>query len=281
VVFVLFPQKFCMRSVTPLDSKPQTLFFTFVLTCLIILSMKTPSKKNPYNLTKSQEQEASRYFGKHVSPEKAFVLLVFSLLTCAMPMLLGLRLWEQIPAIVETGLIGPGGKDDSLSRAVLVFAVPGLMCVLNLICHVQLWLHQKAGRIPPSQIRVTGRWSIPVISVLLCSFWICRAAGATADLSFFLPCLFALLLILLGSHFFDCKRESRLAFHLKRIEHWETPWRKTHRLAGICWMLAGLQLLVFYFLQGTLPWYSFVLAVLLLLSEFPAAAYFSKQSDSE
>jgi hypothetical protein len=56
----------------------------------------------------------------------------------------------------------------------------------------------------------------------------------------------------------------------------ETPWQKTHRLAGVCWMLAGLQLLVFYFLLGTLPWYSFVLAVLLLLSEFPAAKSFSK-----
>ena len=243
--------------------------------------MKSLSNKSTYNLTKSQELEASRYFGKHVSPEKASVLLVFTLLTCAVPMLLGLRLRSRIPSVVETGLIGPGGKDDSLSREVLIFGIPGLMCVLNLICHAQLWLHQKAGRIPPTPIRLLGRWSIPVISVLLCSFWIMRAAGEAVDPVFFLPCILALLLLLMGSHFFDCKRESRLAFHLNRIEHWETPWRKTHRLAGICWMLAGLQLLVFYFCLGALPWYSFVLAVLLLVSEFPAAEYFSKQSNSE
>jgi uncharacterized membrane protein len=151
------------------------------------------------------------------------------------------------------------------------------MCVLTLISHGQLWLHQKTERLPPTPIRITGRWSIPVISVLLCSFWLRRAAGEATEFSSFLPCLLALLLILLGAHFFDCPRDSQFAFRFPSILHWETPWRKTHRLAGVCWMLAGLQLLVFTFVLGTLPWYSFVLALFLLLSEFPAAAYYAKQ----
>jgi len=237
--------------------------------------MELRTKKNRYGLSRSQEKEVSAYLGKHVSPQKAAVLLAFTLLTCASPMLLGLRLWDRIPAMVESGLRKMDGTDDSMPRAVLVFAVPGLLCVLDLICHVQLWVHQKAERLPPPQIRVTGRWGIPVISVLLCSFLFGRAAGMETDAAFFLPCAPALLLLLLGSHFYDCKQESRIAFHFKSIEHWETPWRKTHRLAGVCWMLAGLQLLVFWFALGSLPWYSFVLLILLVLSEFPAARVFA------
>ena len=240
--------------------------------------MNDQAQNSSYGLTREQEREATRYFGRHVTPAKALVSLCFALLTAASPMLLGLHLWKQIPEIVETGLTTVGGEDDSLPRAVLVFGLPGLMCVLTLICHGQLWLHQKTGRLPPAPIRITGRWSIPVISVLLCSFWHRRAAGLQAELSFFLPCLLALLLILLGAHFFDCPRDSQIAFRFPSILHWETPWRETHRLAGVCWMLAGLQLLVFYFVLGTLPWYSFVLAVLLLLSEFPAARYYSRKS---
>ncbi|MBR4472767.1 MAG: SdpI family protein [Oscillospiraceae bacterium] len=238
--------------------------------------MKTMFSKNSNPLPPELERAASERFGKHVSPQKALVTLIFSLLTAASPMLLGLRLWDRIPSLVETGLIGPGGTDDSMPRAVLVFGVPGLFCVLNAICHGQLWLHQKASRVPPSSVRLLGRWSIPVISVLLSSFWIALAAGEHPDLSFYLPCALALLLILLGAHFFDCSRESKLAFHLSRIEHWEGPWRKTHRLAGVCWMLAGLQILMFWFLFGSLPWYSMVFVLLLTLSEFPAAMYFSK-----
>ena len=240
--------------------------------------MNDQAQKSSYGLTREQEREATRYFGRHVTPAKALVSLCFALLTAASPMLLGLHLWKQIPEIVETGLTTVGGEDDSLPRAVLVFGLPGLMCVLTLICHGQLWLHQKTGRLPPAPIRITGRWSIPVISVLLCSFWHRLAAGLQVELSFFLPCLLALLLILLGAHFFDCPRDSQIAFRFPSILHWETPWRETHRLAGVCWMLAGLQLLVFYFVLGTLPWYSFVLAVLLLLSEFPAARYYSRKS---
>ena len=240
--------------------------------------MDDQAQKSSYGLTREQEREATRYFGRHITPVKALVSLCFALLTAASPMLLGLHLWKQIPEIVETGLTTVGGEDDSLPRAVLVFGLPGLMCVLTLICHGQLWLHQKTERLPPAPIRITGRWSIPVISVLLCSFWHRRAAGLQAELSFFLPCLLALLLILLGAHFFDCPRDSQIAFRFPSILHWETPWRETHRLAGVCWMLAGLQLLVFYFVLGMLPWYSFVLAVLLLLSEFPAARYYSRKS---
>ena len=251
--------------------------FTFLVNQLIIFRMNDLIQKSSNKLTREQEREASRYFGRHVTPAKALVSLCFALLTAASPMLLGLHLWEQIPEIVETGLTTVGGEDDSLPRAVLVFGLPGLMCVLTLISHGQLWLHQKTERLPPTPIRITGRWSIPVISVLLCSFWLARAAGEATEFSSFLPCLLALLLILLGAHFFDCPRDSQIAFRFPSILHWETPWRKTHRLAGVCWMLAGLQLLLFYFVLGTLPWYSFVLAVLLLLSEFPAAAYYAKQ----
>lgn len=250
--------------------------FTFRANRLIIFRMNDQAQKSSYGLTREQEREATRYFGRHVTPAKALVSLCFALLTAASPMLLGLHLWAQIPEIVETGLTTVGGEDDSLPRAVLVFGLPGLMCVLTLICHGQLWLHQKTGRLPPAPIRITGRWSIPVISVLLCSFWHRRAAGLPTELSFFLPCLLALLLILLGAHFFDCPRDSQFAFRFPSILHWETPWRKTHRLAGVCWMLAGLQLLVFTFVLGTLPWYSFVLALFLLLSEFPAARYYSR-----
>ncbi len=238
--------------------------------------METNKRKSSYGLTRSQERAASRYFGKHVSPDKALLTLIASLLACAVPMLLGLRLWSQIPEIVETGLIGPGGEDDSLPRAVLVFGIPGLMCVLNLICHVQLWLHQKAQRVPPTPIRLLGRWTIPVLSVLLSGFWIMRAAHADVSFFFYLPCILAFLLILSGAHFFDCSRGSRMAFHLKHIEYKDQAWRKTHQTAGFFWMLAGLQLLIVWFGMGTMSPYSALITGMMLLLPLPLSHFFAK-----
>jgi hypothetical protein len=90
-------------------------------------------------MTRKQEKDASKFFGKHISKEKTIYLLIVTLIACAMPMLVGLRLWDRIPEIVETGLIGTNGQDDSMPRGVLVYGIPGLMCVLNLICHGQLY----------------------------------------------------------------------------------------------------------------------------------------------
>ena len=149
------------------------------------------------------------------------------------------------------------------------------MCILTLICHGQLWLHQKTARIPPGPVRFFGRWVLPVLSVLLNGFWMLRAAGEGPSAVFYLPCLLGLLLLLLGAHFFDCGRESKAAFHLKCIEYKEAAWRKTHRAAALAWMAAGLLLLALQLGLGRLPFLSAVPLLLLLLAPLPAAYVFA------
>ncbi len=239
--------------------------------------MDQKKRKTSYGMTREQERAASRHFGQHVSAPKAVCALVFSLLCCAAPMLLGLRLWEAIPPVVQTGLISTEGTDDSMSRAVLVFGVPGLFCLLDFVCHAQLWLNQKAERIPPMPVRLFGRWVLPVLSVLLCSFWLLRAAGEPVGLPFFLPCLLALLLLLIGVHFFDCPRGDTIAFPFKRIRYREDAWQKTHRAASVTWMAAGLLLLAVYFLAGHLPVWTAVVVLPLLLTPPPASLYFTRK----
>ena len=73
--------------------------------------MDTKRKKSAYAMTREQERAASRVFGRHVSPAKALSSLIAALLCCASPMLLGLRLWELIPPVVQTGLVSAEGLD--------------------------------------------------------------------------------------------------------------------------------------------------------------------------
>ena len=239
--------------------------------------MEEKKKKTVYGLSCEQEREASRLFGRHVSTPKALCVGLASLLCCLLPMLLGLRLWEKIPAIVQTGLIGPGGADDSMPRAVLVFGVPGLFAVLDLISNAQLWIHQKLEKLPPTPVRMTGRWGIAVLGTLLCPSWLLRASGSSVTALFYLPCLLALLLMLLGTHFFDCPRGAKLAFRFKRIAYREEAWRKTHRAAGVGWLLAGLLLLALQYGLGRIPPLSALPLLLLLLMPFTASALFSKK----
>lgn len=186
------------------------------------------------------EMESARLFGKHVSRTKGRLLLAVTLVCCALPVLLGLRLWDEIPEIVETGLIGADGKDDSLPRAAVVFALPGLMCLLDLLAHYQLMVNQRRMTMPKPYVRLVGRWGFPVISVLFCGGMMLQSAGRAWDLPFVAPCALGLLLLLLGSHLFDCPRDSRVSLGFALAGRPGADWDAVHRFTGGVWLAAGL-----------------------------------------
>ena len=142
------------------------------------------------------EAEGAKIFGKHVSKEKGRGLLVASLLACALPMVLGARMWDKIPEIVPSGLIGMDGKDDSIPRWMVAFGLPGLMCLLDLIAHMQLLINQKNMTLPKPAVRLVGRWGFPIISVIFCSGMIMQSVGEQAlTLPFVTPCVLGLVVI--------------------------------------------------------------------------------------
>lgn len=160
-------------------------------------------KNTPGGAARQAEIESARLFGKHVSREKGTALLAVTLMTCALPMLLGIRLWNNIPEIVPTGLITADGADDSLPRTAVVFVLPGLMCLLNLITHVQLMLHQRRMTLPKAHIRLMGRWGFPSLSLFLCGGVIFKSAGTGFSPQFLILCVLGVGLMLLGAYLWD------------------------------------------------------------------------------
>lgn len=150
-----------------------------------------------------RKAENTRLRGRHVSREKGAVLLAVTLAVCALPMFLGIRLWDSIPATVSTGLIGPDGKDDSLPRAAVVFVLPGLMCLLNLITHVRLWMSQRRMTPPKPYIRLMGRWGFPVLSLFFCGGVTLYSAGGGFSPVFVALCALGLGLMLLGCRLWE------------------------------------------------------------------------------
>ncbi len=196
-------------------------------------------KKNAYK-SRELEIESAKLLGKHVSREKERVLLVVTLAACALPMVLGLRLWNGIPALVPSGLIGSDGKDDSIPRWMVAFGLPALMCLLEIIAHFMLHMNQKRMTLPPLPNRLVGRWGFPVISVLFCSGMILESTGAALSLPFLTPCILGLVLMMLGAHAWDCPRDAKIALHFSFLEQNERLWRDVHRFAAWVWMIVGL-----------------------------------------
>ena len=225
---------------------------------------KKMKKKNA--MTREMEIEGAKIFGKHVAKEKALMLFVVTMLACAMPIQIGLRLWDQIPEIVETGLIGANGEDDSLPRWAVVFLVPGLMCLLNLICHGQLWINQKRMTLPNTPVRLVGRWGFPVISVLFCSGLMFESADGSLTLRFLTPCILGLVLLMLGSHMWDCPKDAKIALRFDFTERNGMVWKAVHRFAGWLWLIGGLLVLEVAMITGTSTMMMAVAVIVILLA---------------
>ncbi len=185
-------------------------------------------------------EAAIEKLGKHISRSKAAALLAFTTAASLSPMLLAFRFWNSVPFLIRTGLVGTNGQDDSLPRWALFFAIPGLFCLMNLICHAQLWLNQRRMTIPKAPVRFFGRLLLPVISVLLSYYWILRAADAPSEIRGYLPLVLGLGMMLLGAHFFDCPRSARLALHFPFAERSDEAWARAHRLSAYVYLAVGV-----------------------------------------
>ncbi len=223
------------------------------------------------------ERRSAAILGHHVSAEKGTALLAYTALACLAPAALGLRFWQEIPLVVQTGLVGLNGQDDSLPRWALVFLLPGLFFTLDVINHIQLRRFQRMEKVPPRYTRLMGRWGFPLVGLALCAWAIPGGAGRRELTAALLPLWGAgLLMMAVGGHFLDCPREAR--FTLGGLPGMDDPaaWRDIHRIAGLCCLTAGLLIL---YDAAIRPMFG-VLAALIVLAGFlpPACAYLRRKN---
>ncbi len=230
--------------------------------------MSSQSKQNQSAEARELEIRSAAILGRHVSAEKGSLLLAFTALACLAPMALGLRLWQKIPLLVATGLVGPDGQDDPLPRWALVFLLPGVFLLLDLINHIQLRRFQRAEKVPPRHTRLMGRWGFPLVGLLLCAWAIPSGAGQPELTGTLLPLWLAgLTLMCAGGHFLDCPRDAR--FTLAGLPGTDDPasWQAVHRLAGLSCLTGGALIL---FDAALAPSYPVVAALILLSAGTPA-----------
>ena len=226
-------------------------------------------KKQKTAAERELDAQSAKLFGKHASAEKRKLLFAAATLACAAPMILGARMWNRIPEIVASGLIGTNGQDDSIPRWMVAFGLPGLMCLLNLLSHFQLHQHQKRMVLPPVHVRLMGRWGFSILSAVFCSGFIRQSVGLQPlPAGFLAPCVLGLLLMLLGAHMFDCPRDSRLSLRFAFTEGSEQSWKKIHRFAGRCWLAVGLAAIAGAMVSETLHPVLAVLVVVALVAPF-------------
>lgn len=175
--------------------------------------------------------------------------VILSTLLCLAPILLGLALYDQLPDMVPTHFDFAGNPNGWSSRPVAVFGLPLFLAALNLLCH---WGMGVAARrddrkvVPDVMMHIVG-WIVGVIAVIVVPMSLFMAIGVELPIHFIMNALLAVMFLVIGNYLPKCKMNSYIGIKIPWTYSSEENWRRTHRLGGFVWVVAGFVLVANFF----------------------------------
>lgn len=174
---------------------------------------------------------------------------VISTLLCFVPMLLALVFYDKLPDQMPIHFNAAGEVDNFASKAVACFALPGGLAVVNIIVHFALNADPKKDN-AKGVVRAIGLWTIPIISIVVNAIVIFKALDYDLPIEVIIPLMMGVLFIIIGNYLPKCKQNYTVGIKVPWTLNSEENWNKTHRMAGVLWMLGGLVMVVMSFLQA-------------------------------
>lgn len=171
--------------------------------------------------------------------------VILSTALCLLPILLGLALYDQLPAQVPTHFDLTGTPNGWSSRPMAVFGIPAFMAAANLLCHWGMSRARSDGSkvAPDIMVNLVG-WIMGGLSMLIVPMSLFIAIGVEVPVNFIMGVLLGVLFLVIGNYLPKCKMNPYIGIKLPWTYSSEENWFKTHRLGGFVWVVAGLVLLV-------------------------------------
>ncbi len=142
------------------------------------------------------------------------------------------------------------------------------MAATNFIVQFALRTDPKKGNMSRA-LRTISVWIVPLLSLLCSTLVLGRALGCNVRIETFIPLFMGLLFVLIGRYLPETKQNYTMGIKLPWTLSSEENWDKTHRMAGILWMLCGLLIIVLSLLGLWKLW--IFIAVILIMTLLPAA----------
>ena len=157
--------------------------------------------------------------------------IILSTLLTLLPMLIGLLLWNQLPDYMTIHWGADGVANGTGGKAFVVFALPAIMAVLNLLCFTATMLDPKQAAQNKKALSIIF-WIMPMISLGCSGMMYAIALGKAVDAVLLMPLVMGVLLLVIGNYMPKIKQNSTLGIKIYWTLHNEENWNKTHRLAG-------------------------------------------------
>lgn len=205
--------------------------------------------------------------------------LLLSSAVTLVPILVGLLLWNRLPAHMTTHWGADGVADGWGSKAFTVFGMPLILLAVQWLC---LWITSLDKKNKGQSNKVFGMvmWIIPILSLYTSGITYAVALGKDFHNDTLSLAFLGLVFVIVGNYLPKTKQNFTIGIKIKWTLASEENWNATHRLAGKLWVLGGLGMMACIFLPvGSLPWV--LVAWIIVMTTIPVLysyRYYRKQA---
>jgi uncharacterized membrane protein len=189
-------------------------------------------------------------------------LLITSIITL-LPIVAGLLLWNKLPEKMPTHWNAEGVVDGWSSKPFAIFGLPGIMLAAQWLCALGTGADPKKVNHPEKVLHLV-LWIIPVLNNVLLAITYAVALGKQVRIDVILPVLIGLIFTIIGNYMPKCKQNYTIGIKIPWTLNSEENWNKTHRFAGILWVICGIVIMLTGFFGGI--WIFFGIALLMVLA---------------
>lgn len=197
-------------------------------------------------------------------------ILWITTIICFLPLILSFGVYDKLPEVVPIHFNYAGVPNNYVPKAVGAFGMPVLMAIINIFIHFKLNNDPKKMN-SPSALKYLGKWSAPIISVVLVPVTLFIALGYKIPIQIIISVVVGVIIVAVGNYLPKCKQNYTVGIRLPWTLNSEMNWNKTHHMAGYLWILGGICMIIL----GCMQMKSALLTLIILLVIVVIPCYYS------
>lgn len=206
-------------------------------------------------------------------------IIITSVITLA-PMIIGLILWNKLPAEIPTHFNINNEPDGWSSKAFAVFGLPLFMLAMHLVCIFATKADPKNNNISDKVLTLI-LYIVPVVSILMSSMIYPTALGKEVAVGTITMIFMGIVFVIIGNYLPKCKQSYTIGIKLPWTLEDSENWAKTHSLAGKLWVIGGLIVMATAFLESPYVFLPVALIMVLVPTAYSYMLYKNKKDKSE
>ncbi len=181
--------------------------------------------------------------------KKNWKILLITSIAILLPMLAGIRLWNQLPEQIPSHWNAAGEIDGWSSKPFTVFGLPLILLAAQWLCVLGTGTDPKKNNHPQKVLHLV-LWIIPVLSAVLHVVTYAVALGKEVRVEMVMPVLIGIVFTVIGNYLPKCKQNYTIGIKIPWTLNSEENWNKTHRFAGRLWVVCGFVIMLTGFFGG-------------------------------